>query len=81
MKGNCLMVAEELVRVVGAIVKCPACHGYDIRVEDREPKAYARATNAWKDGSFGRMEREEVIRLVTSELDAAPLSCSSCSSA
>ena len=72
MKGNTLVVVEELLRQVGAVVKCSACHGYDIRAFDdnAERIAYQRATNAWQDGSFGRVDREKVIRLVKSELDA-----------
>ena len=70
MKGDMLIVAEELLKDVGAVVKCQACHAEYVHVEDRKRLAYTRATTAWQDGRFGRMDRQEVIRLVTDTLGA-----------
>lgn len=81
MNSDAQLVIEELVREVGAVVKCGACHGEEVRPGDEsaERMAYARATNDWKAGYFGRMEREETLQLVASELDAVPHECRVCS--
>lgn len=80
MKGNHLIVLEELVKEVGLVVMCPSCHGYEVRAFDEsgERMAYARATELWKSGSFGRMEREQVIRLVEDQINAYPHECPAC---
>ena len=82
MKGDYLIVVEKLVKEDGAVLRCLTCHGYDIRAFDEraERMAYARATNAWKDGAFdGRMGREDVLRLVREVLEASSRCCRACS--
>lgn len=79
MNSDTCETAEQLAREAGAIKPCSIC-GDDLHAEDgkADQMTYARATNAWKSGvrGFRSMPREEVMDLVKSVLDDAPITCS-----
>ncbi len=54
MNAHIREVMIEIAREAKAIVLCDQCHNYDVRDDDAdaEAQAYAKATNAWKDGQF-----------------------------
>ena len=79
MNSDSYETAEQLAKESGAIKGCSLCGG-DLYAEDGEADqmTYARATNAWKAGDrgFRSMSRQEVVDLVKSVLDDAPITCS-----
>ena len=82
MKSDYLIIVEELIESAGAVGLCPACHSEEVRVggEGAARKAYGIATERWKDGSFGREDRDSIMRLVKGALDDIPIECRTCAS-
>ena len=80
MNGNGIVVLDQIARDAEAIVKCSTCGNYDISAsdDDANSQAYAKATNAWKQGEFGLSSREEVISAMEIVLRNANSKCPSC---
>ena len=71
---------EDYAKQAGAIVTCATCHTYEVYAgdSDADSKAYAIATNAWKDGEFRMDSREEIMEQMQSVLSDANHKCPSC---
>jgi hypothetical protein len=76
------ILVEQILAESGAVADCPVCHGSKLRTGDdeAESRAYALATNAWKDGQrgFRNMEREEVVSMVKRALLRTGSTCREC---
>jgi len=82
MNSDSIETAKECARDAGAIVPCPICGNYDVAAHDEEAdkRAYAYATEAWKDQDrgFRSASREEVMELMKAILDGGSDKCPSC---
>jgi hypothetical protein len=76
------ILVEQILAEAGAVTDCPVCHGSKLRTGDdeAEARAYAIATNAWKDRErgFRNMEREEVVSIIKQALLRARSTCPEC---
>lgn len=73
----------EIAKEAGATVPCEICGNYYLRSYDgaADAKAYAMATNAWKNGERGfnrGVTREEVVAEMERCLQSANEKCPSC---
>jgi hypothetical protein len=75
VNSDTLETAVKCCKDVGAIAECSGCGEYDVSTGDGEAerKAYARATNEWKNGErgFRGMSRKGVMDVVKTALQDA----------
>ena len=73
---------REIAVTAGAIGSCPDCHAEDIYLDDADAnsRAYALATNAWKEEEAGLrgMKREEAMECMKGVLADATQRCQTC---
>jgi len=74
----------EIAKEAGATIPCKVCGNYYLRSHDgaADGKAYAMATNAWKNGERGfnrGVTREEVLAAMKRCIESANEQCPSCS--
>ena len=72
MNGDTMLSVEECAKEAGALINCPSCGDLISAGDpDADSLAYAKATNAWKDGirGFRAMERTEVTDLIKRVLE------------
>lgn len=73
-------VLTPLAIRAGAISECSmhlGCYFYE-GGDDADRRAYAMATNAWKDGEFGSASREQVLNAMKHVIEECPSGCVAC---
>ena len=76
MNGNVPLVLEEIALSVGGLARCEVCNELASTHDPiAERRAYAKATNDWKNGAFGDMKREEVLALMERVVNRGDCSC------
>jgi len=82
MNSDTIEAATQIIKDAGVVELCATCMSNDVYAddEDAERKAYAMATNAWKEGErgFRGMSREDVMRIIKSAIRDADRRCPSC---
>ena len=80
MNAHVQEALNEIAKESGAVVSCETCGNNYIRAHDgdAESKAYAMATNAWKDGNFRSASREEILAAMKDVIIDANNECPSC---
>jgi hypothetical protein len=80
VNAHVLIALEEIAKEAGAVLPCEICGNYDIIAydDDAEAKAYATATNDWKQGAYRTTSLEEVRSLMKAVLQNANRRCPSC---
>ena len=70
----------EIARQAGAIINCPNCSASEVCAfdKDADSRAYAMATNAWKEGAFRSASREETMEEMKSVIFDANHRCPVC---
>jgi hypothetical protein len=71
---------EEIAKEAHAIIPCEICGNYYVIADDddAEAKAYAMATNDWKQGVFRTTSLDEVRSLMKAVLRDSDRRCPSC---